>query len=61
MYHLADAAGTATVLIGSAHYAEYWRALGPRHRYALAATAGDVPFAAVRGAVDELLAMRTPA
>lgn len=56
MYHLADAAGAPTVLIGSAHYAEYWRALGPRHRYALAETAAGVTLEAARRAVDEALA-----
>lgn len=56
MYHLADAAGAATVLIGSEHYAEYWRALGARHRYALAATAAGVTVEAARAAVDQLLA-----
>lgn len=55
MYHLADAAGAGTVLVGSAHYAEYWRALGDRHRYALAETAAGVPVAAVRAAVADLL------
>ncbi len=56
MYHLADGVGTKTVLIGSAHYAEYWRALGAKHRYALAESAQDVPLHAVRAAVEELLA-----
>lgn len=58
MYHLADAAGTATVLVGSAHYAEYWRALGPRHRYALAESAADVAVEPVLAGVNELLAAR---
>jgi ADP-heptose:LPS heptosyltransferase len=56
MYHVADAVGTKTVLIGSAHYAEYWRALGPKHRHALAETAPDVPLAAVVRDVEDLLA-----
>ncbi|OGU02633.1 MAG: hypothetical protein A2085_10920 [Gemmatimonadetes bacterium GWC2_71_10] len=56
MYHVADAVGARTVLIGSAHYAEYWRALGEKHRYALAESARNVPLNVVRAAVEELLA-----
>lgn len=60
-YHLADAVGTGTVLIGSADYAAYWKALGIRHRHALAASAAEVPVEPVLRAARELLAQRTGA
>lgn len=55
MYHLADAVGAATVLIGSAHYAEYWRALGERHRHVLGESAAHIGTDGVQAAVEDLL------